>query len=39
MTWKLSREFEWEPQLVHVLALDRDPGELEPWQESRLSLR
>jgi hypothetical protein len=30
MTCKLSRELEWEPKLVHVLALDRDLGELEP---------
>jgi hypothetical protein len=39
MTCKLSRELEWEPQLVHVLALDQDLGKLEAWQESRLSLR
>jgi hypothetical protein len=31
MTCKLSRELEWEPQLVQVVALERDLGKLEPW--------
>jgi hypothetical protein len=39
MTCKLSRELWWEPLLLQVVALERDPSELEPWQESRLSLR
>jgi hypothetical protein len=30
MTCKLSHELEWEPQLVQVVALEQDPGELEP---------